>query len=72
MNNDSHLTEQEALNQAAAEGIYFEDFYKLSDMTREGMTLDGEYKTRDEAETARQELDNPSDFAIVQGRRQKP
>jgi hypothetical protein len=76
---DEHLSEQEALDRARAEGIEFEDQFHLESFKRTpGRKLtdeqrklkDGVYPTREKAEKALTDLDN-DDFHIVQSRRQK-
>lgn len=64
---DEKLTEQDALQRAADEGIYFVDHYQLLNMIT-GQQLPDRYDTKAEAEKAMQKLDNAGDYQIVQVR----
>lgn len=71
---DEELGEQEALNQAAEEGIYFKDTYRITTADGLGSFLsdtDGQlliFKTKEDAEAKIATLDNPSLYTASQVR----
>jgi hypothetical protein len=73
---DEGLEEQEALNQAAEQGIYFKDTYRIVKADGLGNFLaddEGQlliFKTKEEADAKIATLDNPSEYSAAQVREQ--
>jgi hypothetical protein len=65
---DEELKEREALQQAADDGIYFKDTWKLSKVSSISETLPESYNSKEEAEQARAELEDVDQYAVVQVR----
>lgn len=70
---DDKLTEEDALAEAAAQGINFIDKYYVVKIERTMIQAeDNGYDTREEAEADRQRRDDPEAYTILQTRSQAP
>lgn len=68
-NPDDKLTEQEALDQAASEGIYFKDDYVITKLDTLS-SLDDGYESYEDAQKALDKMENKEAYTISQRRTQ--